>query len=181
MLLYAKKSIFLSRDCHRKIKHCPKVTAVGIPIRRFSYLPSHVSCEYMFQRNKKITFHERGRRAVSYRRVSAWRSREQGSGMEGSEQPEKGKLSSELRNTSCDFCNAYASSRSFVSLKRVFSKIISIPGAFPLQELHVLMKQTLACESGQCLNPPKSQIPLRPTLLILFIGTNLCKEHAADL
>lgn len=53
-LLYAKKSIFLSRDCHCKIKHCPKVTAVGIPIARFSYLPSDVSCEYLFQGNRKI-------------------------------------------------------------------------------------------------------------------------------
>lgn len=72
MLFYAKKSIFLSRDCHSKIKHCPKVTAVGIPIRRFSYLPSDVSCEYMSQRNKKITFHQKGRRAIFYRRVSTW-------------------------------------------------------------------------------------------------------------
>lgn len=37
-LLYAKKSIFPSRDCHYKIKHCPKVSVVGIPITRFSYL-----------------------------------------------------------------------------------------------------------------------------------------------
>ena len=62
--------------------------------------------------------------------------------MEGSGPSEKGKLLFELQNTGCDFCNAHALSSNFISLKRVFSKIITIPGAFPLQEFHVLMKQT---------------------------------------
>lgn len=123
MLLYAKKSIFLSRDCHSKIKHCPKVTVVGIPIRRFSYLPSDVSCEYMFQRNKKITFHQRDRRALSYCRVSTWAFPKQRTGMEGSKPSEKGKPSFELQNTCCDFfCSVYTLSSNFTSLKRVFKK-----------------------------------------------------------
>lgn len=81
-LLYAKKAIFLSRDCHYKIKHCPKVTAVGIPITRFSYLPSDVSCEYLFQRNRKIaSAWEGGRSPVAP---------QQGTG--GSQSPGKGRL-----------------------------------------------------------------------------------------
>lgn len=72
-----------------------------------------------------------------------------GSGVEGSESSEKGKLLFELQNTSCGFGNAHALSSNFLNFKRVFSKIITVPGVFPLQEFHVLMKQTLACESGQ--------------------------------
>lgn len=69
--------------------------------------------------------------------------------MEGSEPSEKGKLLLELQNTGCDFCNVRGLSNNFMSLKRVFSKIVTVPGVFPLQEFYVLMKQTLACESGQ--------------------------------
>lgn len=161
-LLYAKKSIFLSRDCHYKIKHCPKVTAVGIPITRFSYLPSDVSCEYLFQRNRKIA-----------------------SGWEGGRSPVAGLSSragvwglrrdlSELQNNGCDFRSACALSSNFINLKVVFSEMISSAGVFPLQKFHVSMKGTSACESGQGLIPQSLECLLKP-LCILFICANLCK------
>lgn len=48
--------------------------------------------------------------------------------MEGSEPSEKGKLLLELQNTGCAFCNVRGLSNNFISLKRVFSKIVTVPG-----------------------------------------------------
>lgn len=62
----------------------------------------------------------------------------------------------ELQKNGSDFCSALALSRNFINVKRVFSKIITLAGMFPLQEFHLLMKGTLAHESGQGLNPPES-------------------------
>lgn len=126
-LLYAKKSIFLSRDCHGKIKRCPKVTVVGIPIRRFSYLPSDVSCEYMFQSNEKIAFPSEGRRLSSCR-VSTWAFPKGHSSVEGSRLSEKGRLLFEPQDPGCDLGNARTLSSNFTSLRIIFKKIDTISG-----------------------------------------------------
>lgn len=40
----------------------------------------------------------------------------------------------ELQKNGSDFCSALALSRNFINVKRVFSKIITLAGMFPLQE-----------------------------------------------
>lgn len=50
---------------------------------------------------------------------------------------------------------------------------------FPLQEFHVLTKLNFSLWMWAVTKPPKVKCLLEQ--LILFPGTNLCKEHAADL
>lgn len=78
-----------------------------------------------------------------------WGFLKAGSDLEGPEPSEKGKLLSGLQNAGCDFCNMRSLSSNFISLQRVFSKIVTVSGVFLLQGFHLLMRQTLACESGQ--------------------------------
>lgn len=80
----------------------------------------------------------------------------------------------ELQSNGSDFCSAHVLSSNFINLKAVFSEIISLAGAFPLQEFNVSMKGTLAHESQQGLNPQSLECLLKP-LCTLLICTNLCK------
>lgn len=107
-----------------------------------------MSCEYLFQRNREIASGWEGGRSPQQGqcRAGAW----------GAQSPlERGDLF-ELQNKGSDSCNARALSSNFINVKRVFSKIITLTGVFPLQVFHVLMKGTSAHGSGQGLNPPES-------------------------